>query len=463
MASQQEFLPWRGITTETMRVYNVRTDVDAEGVVGDIRFPYANGRTKVRSTGAKAFRSEGVRSKPTGNLFGSDVFPPGSAQAVTITEGELDAMSAFQMFGSKYPVVSVSGASAARADCAADFDYLNSFERIYLALDNDEPGQQATIQIAGLFDFNKIFHVKLSPELKDANGYLTASRSAEFVKTWWNAKRFLPEGVISTFADFDKIIDEDANKPSVPFPFQKLQEMTYGIRTGELLLFTAMEGIGKTEVFRALEYSLLKSTDANIGIIHLEEGKSRILKGLAGYELHAPVHLPDSPVSKKEIKDAFHNLVRRDDRVHVYTHFGSDDPDVILNTIRFLAGPCNCKYIFLDHITLVVTGLQSDDERKQLDFISTQLAMMVEDKDFACFLISHVNDDGLTRGSRNISKVADLHIHLDRDVTAPDLATRNITSMTVRKNRFAGKTGPAGLLKFNPETFMLSEELELPQ
>lgn len=458
----EQFLPWRGVSREAMIYYGVVTEVDKDDIPRNLRFPYGNGRTKIRSRTGKVFSSTGSLTSETGYLFGEDRFPKGSAKAITITEGELDALSVFDMFGGKYPVVSVSSASSARSDCAKSFDYLNSFDKIYLCFDSDEPGRRAKQQVAGLFDFNKIYDVDLD-KYKDANEYLTNGEQSVFVKTWWGARRFLPEGVISTFSEIDKIIDEDDNKPSVPYPFDKLQDMTYGIRAGELNLLTAMEGIGKTEILRAFEYDLLKRTDSNIGVIHLEEGKSRIIKGLAGYQLQVPAHLPDAQVTKKDIKDAFHSLVRRDERVHIYTHFGSDDPEVILNTIRFMAGSCGCRYIFLDHITMVVTGLGVDDERKTLDYISTKLAMMVEELNFTLFLVSHVNDEGLTRGSRNISKVADLHIHLDRDLTAPSAAERNVTFMTIKKNRFAGKTGPAGRLRFNPESFTLTEELELPE
>lgn len=458
----QQYLPWRGIDRDTMAFYGVLTDVVDDRPLR-LTFPYSNGRSKIRYRDQKKFVSEGQLTSDTGFVFGRDRFSPGSAQAITVTEGELDALSVYQMFGSKYPVVSIWGASTARGDLTKDYDFINAFEKIYLCFDSDEAGKAAKQAAASLFDFNKVYDVQLDPELKDPNAYLTAGRQSEFVKTWWSAKRFLPEGVISTFDEIDKIIDSDDKKESVPYPFDKLQEQTYGIRTGELVLVTAMEGIGKTEVLRAIEFDLLKRTDANIGIIHLEEGKSRIVKGLAGYELQSPVHLPDSSASKQDIKDAFHRLVKRDERVHIYTHFGSDDPEVILNTIRFMAGPCECRYIFLDHITLVVTGLQSDDERKTLDYISTRLAMMVEELNFTLFLVSHVNDEGQTRGSRNISKVADLHLHLDRDVTAPTLEARNVTQITVRKNRFAGKTGPSSALQFDPETFMLSERLEMPE
>src|SRR5690606_15513952 len=157
-----------------------------------------------------------------------------------------------------------------------------------------------------------------------------------------------------------------------------------------------------------------------------------------------PIHLPDYAVPKEEIKETLRKVAKRDDRIHIYSHFGSDDPDVILSTIRFMAGSCNCKYIFLDHITMVVTGLAGEDERRALDYISTRLAMMVEELDFTMFLISHVNDEGQTRGSRNIGKVADLRIDLNRDIKAESEEIRNTTYLTISKNRFAGKTGPAG-------------------
>lgn len=457
----QQFVAWRGLSRETMIFYGVKCDVGAEGPERFL-FPYANGRTKLRDARRKSFAVTGELTSDEGFLFGKDKFPSGSANAVTITEGELDAMSVFQILGSKYPAVSVSGANAGRADCTKDFEWLNSFDKIYLAFDNDEAGKEAKQKVASLFDFNKVYDVPLD-KYKDANEYLQAGDAELFRKAWWNAKRFLPEGVISSFSDFDKIIDEDEKKDAVAYPFQRLQDMTYGIRTGEFNLVTAMEGIGKTEVFRALEYHLLATTDEKVGIIHLEEGKSRIVKGIAGYELKQPVHLPDTNVTKDEIKAAFKAAAKRDERVHIYTHFGSDDPDVLVNTIRFMAGPCGCKYVFLDHITLVVTGLEGEDERKTLDYISTKLAMMVEELDFTLFIISHVNDEGKTRGSRNISKVADLHLHLDRDLLAPTEAERSITYLTVKKNRFAGKTGPAGKLKFDPQTFTVAEELEMPE
>ncbi len=449
----------RGISTDTMEKYKSLTKVAEDGTPVSIGFPYSpDGNTlKVRNLSKKEFYSVGDMRNAT--LFGKSVFPAGSSKYITITEGEFDALAAYQMLASGYPVVSIRSSSSAKSDCQREFEYLNSFERIYLCLDSDEPGQKATKEISRLFDFNKIYHVQLDASLKDPNNYLLEGNSDVFKRTWWNAKRIVPEGILSQLSEFDDIIDHSENKIGVPFPFPTLQEKTYGIRTGETYLFTALEGIGKTEIIRAIEYDLLRTTDSNIGIIHLEEGKDRVLKGLAGYELKTPAHLPDSGVTNDDVKTALHSLIKRDERLHIYSHFGSADPDHILDTIRFLVASCGCQYIFLDHITMVVSGLKEDDERKALDYISTRLAMMVEELDFALIFVSHINDHDQTRGSRNISKVAKTWIKLVRDQNAPTEEERNTTQLIIQKNRFGAHTGPAGKVYFDMKTFMVSEDI----
>jgi twinkle protein len=222
-----------------------------------------------------------------------------------------------------------------------------------------------------------------------------------------------------------------------------------------------MEGVGKTEIFRGLEYHLLQTTESNIGVIHLEEGKRRFYEGVVGYELQTAAH-HDPYLTPEQKKEAYEKAVKRDNRLHFYTHFSSDDPDSILDSIRFMAGACECKFIFLDHITMLVSGTPTDDERRLLDYLSTKLAGMVEELDFSFFLISHVNDDGKTRGSRNISKIADLHVQLVRDLESTDPMERNTTNLIVKKNRFAAVTGPGGRLYFDQDTYMIRELTDPP-
>lgn len=450
----KQVLPYRGLNEHTLKVYNSKVRVGEDGAPYAIEFPYGDLGCKVRAWDRKEFMWDG---KTDQTLFGMDRFPPANI-AVMITEGEIDAMSAYQMMGGKIPVVSVRNAQGGRSDCEKAYKYLNSFEKIYLALDNDDPGQKASVEIAKLFDINKVYHVQLGEGLKDANAYLTEGRAEQFNKAYWNAKKFLPKGIINSYDDIKATLLKNRRGSIADYPFATLQEMTYGIREGELVLFTAQEKVGKTEIIRAIEHHLLKTTEENMGIIHLEEEEKRSVQGLLSYELDTPVHLPDCQATVDEQLEAYKKLTKRDGRVHYYTHFGSDDPDTILDTIRYLVGVCHCKFIFLDHITMLVTGYEGDDERKKLDYISTRLAMLTRELGFTLFLVSHVNDNGQTRGSRNISKVADLIVHLDRDNESADYDTRNTTALLVKGNRFAGVSGPAGHLIFNPHTYQVKEK-----
>jgi twinkle protein len=449
-----EYVPWRGITEETMRFYGTKSKIDPEGKPISVYFQWPNGSYMIRNREEKSFYTEGDIAK--GGLFGRDKFSAGSSKFVTICEGALDAQSLYQVINS--PVVSVRSSTTAAADCILDRSWLDSFERIYLCLDNDTQGRRASAEIAKLFDYNRVLEVKLTKH-KDPNAYLQAGEEIDLRRIWWNSKHYLPETVVSSLSEFEDIL----NKPievGFPYPWQCLTDMTYGIRKSESVLITAPEGVGKTEIMHAIEYKILTESNDNVGAIYLEEPKRRHLQSLAGLRLGRPCHIPQLGSREDDVISAIKEVVGSDDRLHLYNHFGSSNPDILLDTIRFLVSARQCWYVLLDHITLGVGGAQGEDERKALDYLSNRLEMMVKELAFALILVSHVNDNGQTRGSRNISKVADIRIDLTRDLTSADNQVRNTTNLVISKNRFCGKTGPAGKLLFNPITYSLAELIE---
>jgi twinkle protein len=438
--------------------YDVKTKVDPSGKPVSVGYKYPNGSYKVRDLTKdkkleSVFTTKGDIAKA--GLFGRDRFPAGSSNTVTITEGELDALSLYQVLRS--PVVSVRSSSTGQLDCTIDRSWLNSFERIYLAFDADGPGNECAAAVARLFDFNKVYLVRLpGGDRKDANDFVRAGESDELRTIWKNSKRYQPDNIKSELSIFKTILSE---KPQwgVPYPWPSITRATYGIRKKESVLITALEGVGKTEICHAIEHSVLKNTDDNVGAIYIEEPEKRHLEALAGIELKQPVHLPDRTASDSEVFDALQAVVRKDDRLFIYSHFGSDDPDIILDTIRYLVSSRGCSYIILDHISMVVSGLRSRDATSALDYLSTRLQMMLMELDFALILVSHVNDELLTRGSRNISKVGNVWLHLSRDLKSEDDLTQRTTNVSLFKNRYAWKTGPVCQLLFDPVSYTLSE------
>lgn len=448
-----EYIPLRGLNQETLRKFDIKTKVDPHGKPVAVGFLYPNGSYKVRSLVHKDFHWSQKHPDTVPGLFGIHAFSGGSSKTITITEGEFDAASIYQVTGS--PAVSVRSSGSAASDCIAARSFLNSFERIVLALDGDARGAEAASAIARLFDFNKVFQIKFT-KYKDANDYLQAGEGNELRQLWLNCKKYQPETIVSDFKDFEKILKEPLRQ-GVPYPFPSLNEMTYGIRPAESVLITAQEGVGKTEIMHAIEYNILRETDYHVGAIYLEEPKRRHLQALAGLELRKPVHLPDSGVTPDETYSALRNLLGENERLHVYSHFGSDDPESLLDTIRFLVSALGCRIVCFDHISMAVSGLAGEDERRALDYLSTRLEMMVKELDFGLIMVAHVNDYGQTRGSRLISKIADIRIDATRDISNPDPLVRNRTSLVISKNRFCGKTGPACDLLFDPRTYTFSE------
>ena len=103
----------RRITKTTMEKYGTVRDN------GKYYFPYYDNdsvlvASKVRAVDRKEFNAIGNWKAAT--LFGQNLYPSGG-KYLTITEGEFDAMAAFQMTGSKWPVVSIrNGAASALKD-----------------------------------------------------------------------------------------------------------------------------------------------------------------------------------------------------------------------------------------------------------------------------------------------------------------------------------------------------------
>ena len=442
-----EYLPWRGVSADAFRQYGVKTRVDCNSEPNAIVYPYST-YTKLRSLKEKKFWIEG---NPSPGLFGIDKFSPGAQKYITICEGELDAVSLYQVL--KTPVYSVSSSSSAVRDILAVRSVVDLAERIYLCFDSDSAGQAATNAVARLFRHDKVFHVRLT-KYKDANGYVEAGEAEELKRIWWNSKKYLPEELTSSLDGFKQILTEEP-KWGVPYPFPTLNELTYGIRTGESVLITAREGVGKTEVMHTILHKILKETTANVGGLFLEEANKRTLEAIAGIELGKPVHLPDSGTTVEEKAEALERVIGSDDRLFLYKYNGIADPDDVLGLIRLLVAGYQCRYVLFDLINVVSGNDRESDERRNLDYLMSKLELMAVELDYALIIVSHVNDNGETRGSRYIAKAANIRIDLDRDVAAGSKRT----NITVSKNRYASKTGYAGTIEFDPITYTLKENI----
>ena len=450
----------RGINADTVNKYKVTVNTNPESVASHV-YPYfdaggAHVANKIRRKGEKAFFWEG--DPQGGALFGQQLFPAGG-KAVTVVEGECDALAGFQLTGSRYPCVSVKSSSEAKRNCVDNFEYLDSFEKIVVCMDNDEPGQKAANQIAQLFAPGKAHILKLAKG-KDANDYLMKGLEKEYINEWFRSPAYMPDGLkFGSDAELYEDIVHYKEPHSIPYPWSGLNKSTYGLRLGELTLFTADTGIGKTTFMKEIEYCLLQDKELKdrgygVGFLHLEEPKRETALGLMSIHHNKPYHLPDTEKCEEELKKAYDEVVNNK-RVVIYDHFGSNEIDNILSKIRHMAA-LGCKYIVLDHLSIIVSD-HSGDERKQLDEISTKLKVLTINLNISCIAVIHINRQGGVRGSAGPEQVSNNVIRLERDKKEPDEWRRNVTKISVEKCRLSGRSGPVSWVYYNPETGRLEE------
>ena len=397
-------------------------------------------------------------------LYGQHLWRSGG-KYLCITEGEIDAMSVSQMFGHKYPVVSIpNGAQGAVRSIKKELEWVEQFENVILMFDMDEPGQAAAQEVAGIL---KPGSVKIaSLPLKDPNEMLKAGKGAELVSAFWNAKTYRPDGIV-TFADIkDKVFAMP--EMGTPWMFDELTELTFGRRPG-VYTFGAGTGIGKTDLLtQQIVY------DANVlnikcGVIFLEQPPEETAKRLAGKMVGKRFHLPPEQGGweQADLVTAYERM-EDSENILLYDHFGCSDWEIIQSRIRYMAISCDCRHIYLDHLTALAA--QAEDERRELESLMAEIAGLAMELKIVIHLVSHLatpegrpHEEGGRvmirhyKGSRAIGYWSHMMFALERSTQDDDPEKRKITTFRVLKDRHTGMaTGACLALFYDHDTSQLT-------
>lgn len=454
----------RGLNEETCKLwdYGYGTDGSRRCHVANYRDPQGQLVAQKLRYAGKDFRIQGDWSKA--GLWGRHLWRD-SGKALIITEGEADAMSVSQVQGHKWPVVSLpGGASSAKKALQRELEWIDRFESVVLMFDMDEVGQKAARECSEVLSPGKCKIAKLP--LKDANDLLKAGRGPEIITAFWAARPYRPDGILLGEAVWDVL-----SKPSVAgdgtFPHAGLDQMTEGMRLGEVVVFTAGTGVGKTTFCREGAFDLATRQDQMVGWIGLEENVKRSALGFAALALNRPLHRRGNEVSPEDLKRAFDQY---GEKIAFYDHFGSIASENLIAKIRYMAKGLGCKFIFLDHLTIAVTDATTDDnERSSIDKLMVRLSSIAQEAQVCIIVVSHLrrtegkpHEEGKAvtladlRGSHGIVQNARTVIALERDQQAEGEG-RDITKVRVLKCTHTGETGPAGYLGYNRKTGRLLE------
>lgn len=474
----------RRIQEETCKKYGVRTSETGghmfpgyneagELIAVKTCYPATEGRPK-------RFSIKGPWTETV--LFGANSFPK-TGRSLTVTEGEYDALAAFQMTGSKYPNVSIlNGCSSAKRDFTSNFEAMNQFESIVLNFDSDRPGREATETVAPMFPGKT--KVMQLVEAKDACDYLKSNKISKYTEEYWRAKRYTLGGIVNA-ADQWLSYKEKKDLPSVFFPehWKEVNRKTQGMREGEIITLLAGTSIGKSFYMREIQHAILKNTENKIFTANFEESIPATVGGLLSIEMSKRLQVTEEIIDEVEEKAAFDNLFG-DGRFICLDHAGSIEGTSLLEKIEYAVVVDGCKFVFLDPITLALSETSTgQDSNSTMDSFMSTMLKIVKRLEFTLFLVAHVRkapqgksfEEGAIptedawKGSASGKQVSFTTLALSRNKYAESELERNTGQLHVLKCRHTGDTGPADYLHFNtdtgrldaidPETFFDTPEL----
>jgi twinkle protein len=469
-------LATRSIKLETAKFYGVLSDTDSTGK--DLRhfYPYNLGGSeelsyKTRRTSDKQFGW--VNPKKGTSLFGMKKFRSGG-KYLTLVEGECDAMAAYELMGSKWAAVSVqNGAGGAANNVRENLEYLESFESVVICFDQDKVGQAAALEVAALLTPSKAKIMVLPEGFKDPNDMLKSNRHSAFVAAFWAAKTFTPAGILNVSESKELYLNKKP-LPFIPYPWAGLNEKMDGMRGGELITLTGGSGSGKSTASRELTHWLLNTTTDNVGVMALEENWSRTIDGIIGINSNTQFHRRKfkEQFTAEEISNMYDAAIP-EDRLWIYGHHGVSDIESIFSRLRFLIVGCQCKWVIVDHLHMLVLADKSADERTGIDHIMGRLSSICEETGVGIILVSHlkrVGGDGAghedggqvsmghLRGSQSIAQLSHNCIAFERNQQSGDLLEKNTCVVRVLKCREVGDTGIATNLLYNVTTGRMVEQ-----
>lgn len=506
----------RNIRKDTLERFGVKVAVSQEDGKTPVAvyFPSVNqkgkvvGYTKQDLTKTKEEKGHwsAIGSVTIGNkMFGQNVAESQNRKRnnVVITEGQWDCLSVYQALvdnvkGTKYEgleplVVSIPmGTANAVESILHNEDYIKSHDALTIFFDDDHctpaelqkrimKGHEAREAVANALVGSGLSLFTVTPDdgLKDASDYMQAGRFEDLAKLVQFGRRPYSSEKIVKAADLDlDYLLEPRPEGVYVESFPKLMEKLHGFRTRELVLLTSPSGVGKSTVCSIFASAFMEENE-KLGMIYLEETNKETIQRLIASKLKVNYlefkNNPLSVASREQIAKAYNEIVENDQLV-MLGHFGSLPVSELMAKIKHMHLVEGCKYIILDHLSLVISGSAVKDERKELDMVMTELAAFCAANDVCIIAVSHINRSAaeqfkapkvkegeepkpywvqvtkeMMRGSAALEQLSFIIIGLEPEIN-PD-RSRGRVRLTVLKNRPWSYLGVADTFKIDEESW----------
>lgn len=448
----------RGLTADTVRQYNSGGYTSSTGSYRVFNYTDESGivyAQKFKNVEDKSDMFKLGDTRRTG-LFGPRHLNPDKDRFCIACEGEEDAMAVYQATG--YAAFSIpNGVDSAVKTFEAEFEYLNGWQYVVLFFDNDEAGKRAAEKASKVLPIGKARIA--TPTLKDANEMLLNGQKDKIKGCLWKAREIRPEGVIKgSEIDWNDIVKELPTGVDILYP--GLSKAMRGLHKRRITLVTAQPKAGKSTICREIAYDLVVNKGMKVGNIFLEEDQRETVKSYVAIDNNVPHYkVWEKPLDYIDPENPPQYL--NNDNIAFFNHFGSLDSKKLLDAIRYMHYVMAVDYVILDHISIVVSGMSSEQgERKDIDILMTSLRSLVQETGVGVVAVCHIKQmkdtDPVTmhslRGSGSLAQLSDFVVGVEKALDQEGKEIQDTRTVNVLANRYTGMTGQVDILHYNRNT-----------
>lgn len=435
----------RGLTVQSLTHYNIMWS--KKRGKPEVAFLYYKEEDqphgmKVRDA-EKNFWWEGNAKDPW--LFGRWVIPQHRRKYLIITEGEFDAVAAYQMTG--YCVVSLpNGASAAVKDIKNNLKWIEEFDKVVLAFDNDEPGREAANAVLEILQAGKAYKATL--RYKDACEYTKlGDRGAQEFKEDIDKARckettaiYNKEALMNACTIHLNRTDDETNGLSSGFPDI---DKWWRIRPEEVTTFFSDPSVGKSSLVRQIAANYIQMyPNKNVLFFPFEESYVRYFMKILDMTLDGDF------TKQREMVEPM------TDRLFSANVFGYD-LKMIAEAIEYAVRGMDVGLVIFDNLTACCAG-KSDYQESVRELLALLVSLGKKFK-HSTLLVSHTKRDANLKagvpplinaafGSSGVEQFSDNIISLGREEGVDELW------FAVRKQRENGLVGVSERpLRYNRE------------
>ena len=390
--------PARMISKDIYAYFGVRHAVDATGAITKTYYPGFKGEKgkvtgyKERVEATKEFYAVGDFDDVS--LFGVQQALASGASRVFITAGEEDAIALWaaiweyqvggEFEGNVPAVVSLPYGDGKLIMTKHDKALIDNAKSIIILPDQDEYREESLSKLLKFLPAEKVL-VADTP-LKDASDMRVAGRSKELAEiALFRGQPYRP----ATIVTMNELIEDLTKVPEVglPWPFQELTDLTYGIQPGKIYGIGGGVGSSKT-LFCHMVMATLVAQGHAVGGIMLEETATECARDVAGIIDRKIYNRPDVPYNPED-------LTRRVTGLNELLTLARDGEigtvEQCIELVKYQVMLRGARVVLIDPISDLVAGLSASEGNEAINKLMKTLEKMAMQLGFSAIVTSHLN------------------------------------------------------------------------